>query len=88
VASGAERRVHPLLGWDQGRFRIGGTGEPEVTTADGEPVLALASAAEGRETGPSAGVARGVRRGDAGSRGLAPSAFKARVRELTAETAR
>jgi hypothetical protein len=85
VARQGGGRVHPLLGWDQGRFPIREAEQPIVTTADGAPVLALEPAEEGRETGPSSGIARGVRTGGAG---LAPAAFKARVRELAAEPAR
>jgi hypothetical protein len=80
-------RVHPLLGWDQGRFLVREGPEPEVTTADGEPVADLDPAQEGRATGPSRGVARGALRAPPGARGLSPDAFKARVRALLAEGA-
>jgi len=81
-------RVHPLLGWDQGRFRVREGPEPVVTSASGDPVLALEPAAEGFATGPGGGVARGARLGAPGASGLSPAAFKARVRELLAEPAR
>jgi len=78
-------RVHPFAGFDQGRFRVRGEGAgAEVTAADGRPVTALEGGAPGA-TGPSDGVARGARLGAAGARGLAPAAFKARLRELLAE---
>jgi hypothetical protein len=80
-------RVHPLLGWDQGRFRVREGPAPEVTTAGGAPVEALEPAAEGRALGPSDGVARGARLAPPGGRGLAPDAFKARLREILAEEA-
>jgi hypothetical protein len=74
-------RVHPLSGWDQGRFRVREGPLDEVTTADGHPVTAL-DEREPPARGPSRGVARGARVGAPGSRGLAPAAFKARLREL------
>jgi hypothetical protein len=80
-------RVHPLLGWDQGRFLVREGAAPEVTTAAGAPVAALEPAEEGRALGPSRGVARGARLARPGGRGLAPDAFKARLREILAEPA-
>ena len=78
-------RVHPLAGFDQGRFRVrGAKGAEEVTTADGRPVAAV-DAATPPATGPSDGVARGARLARRGERGLAPEAFAARLRELLAE---
>jgi hypothetical protein len=78
-------RVHPLAGFDQGRFRVRGEGaDAEVTAADGRPVTAL-DAGAAAAPGPSDGVARGARVGAVGARGLAPAAFKARLRELLAE---
>ena len=87
VAELGRTRMHPLLGWDQGRFPIREGQDPVVTTADGEPVLAVDPAAEGAETGPSRGVARGVRTGDGRARGLAPEAFKSRIRARVSEGA-
>jgi hypothetical protein len=80
-------RVHPLLGWDQGRFRVREGDAPEVTSAAGEPVEALEPAREGRALGPSEGVARGARLAPPGGRGLDPDAFKLRLREILAEAA-
>jgi hypothetical protein len=80
-------RVHPLLGWDQGRFLVREGPEPEVTTAGGAPVEALDPAREGRADGPSRGVARGARLAPPGGRGMAPDAFKARLRAILAEGA-
>jgi hypothetical protein len=75
-------RVHPLLGWDQGRFLVREGPVPEITTAGGEPVLGLEPADEGRARGPSEGVARGARLAPPGVRGLDPDAFKRRLREI------
>jgi hypothetical protein len=80
-------RVHPLLGWDQGRFRVREGPAPDVTTAGGEPVLGLEPAEEGSPRGSSAGVARGARLAPPGGRGLDPAAFKRRLRELLDEAA-
>jgi hypothetical protein len=88
VAPSHAARVHPLLGWDQGRFRIREGAEPIVTSASGQPVLALEPASEGLATGPSGRVARGARLGASGGGGLSPGAFKARLREILAEESR
>jgi hypothetical protein len=76
--------VHPLVGWDQGRFKV--AADETVTTSAGDPVLGVdadAGAANGAQ------VARGARVGKRGARsGAAPmdaAAFKARLRELLAE---
>jgi len=87
VGEGAEGRVHPLLGWDQGRFPVREGPEPVVTTAGGQPIRALDPASEGPPAGPSRGVARGALLAPAGERGLGPEAFKARLREILAEVA-
>jgi hypothetical protein len=81
VAAVRGGRVNPLLGWDQGRFLVQGGDAPYVTTADGAPVADVARDAP-PAPGPSRGVARGARVARPGERGLAPAAFKARVREL------
>jgi len=76
--------VHPLVGWDQGRFRV--ESDETVTTAAGDPVLALDSDA-GQAGGSPA--ARGARVGKRGARSASAAmdaaAFKARVRELLEE---
>jgi hypothetical protein len=87
VDSEAPGRVHPLLGWDQGRFPVREGPDPVVTTAGGEPVRALDPESEGRAVGPSRGVARGALVAPPGMRGMAPEAFKARLREILAEAA-
>ena len=75
--------VHPLVGWDQGRFRV--EADQTVTTAAGDPVLSL----EADDAKVEGGAARGARVGKRGARsGAAPmdaAAFKARLRELMAE---
>jgi hypothetical protein len=81
----AAPRVHPLAGFDQGRFPVRGEGAAaEVTSADGRPVTALDAGAPAA-AGPSDGVARGAQLGAADARGLSPAAFKARLRDLLAE---
>ncbi len=74
-------QVHPLAGWDQGRFPIqrdGLSGRRFVATGKGEPVfgLSLDPALEGR--GLSRGVAAGVqtKTPDGISAPLSPSRFK------------
>lgn len=87
--------VNPLLGWDQGRFRIvSDPDDPEgrVTSADGREVVGVD---DGRGTPPglSSGVAQGVTVGDptagaapgerrAARRALTPALFKQRLRTL------
>ena len=80
-------RVHPLSGWDQGRFRVRDGPEADVATADGRPVVELEEREPPPARGPGSRVARGARVGAPGARGLAPDAFKARLRELLAEPA-
>jgi hypothetical protein len=76
--------VHPLVGWDQGRFKV--DADDKVTTAGGDPVVALDGGADEPTQG---GAARGARVAKRGARGAAPAmdaaAFKARLRELMAE---
>jgi hypothetical protein len=76
--------VHPLVGWDQGRFKV--DADDKVTTAGGDPVVALEGGDDAKTEG---GAARGARTAKRGARGAAPAmdaaAFKARLRELIAE---
>jgi hypothetical protein len=81
VAAVRGGRVNPLLGWDQGRFLVSGGAAPIVTTADGAP-LADVAPDPAPAPGPSRGVARGARLARPGEPGIAPDAFKARVRAL------
>lgn len=75
--------VHPLVGWDQGRFRV--AADETVTTAAGDPVLAL----DADGSGAGSRAARGARVGRRGARSATPpldaGAFKARLRELLEE---
>lgn len=85
VASpGDPYRLHPLVGWDQGRFKV--ARDHTVTTAAGDPVVALDG--DGDEAAQG-GAARGARVARRHARGAAPAmdarAFKERVRELVAE---
>lgn len=76
--------VHPLVGLDQGRFKV--ESDDSVTTASGDPVVALDGDSE---SATPDGAARGARVAKRGARGGAPAmdaaAFKARLRELLAE---
>jgi hypothetical protein len=83
-----EAHVHPLLGWDQGRFLVREGPEPAVTTASGDPVAALEPERAPRAEGPSRGVARGALLAPRGGRALSPTEFKERVRALAAEAGR
>jgi hypothetical protein len=87
VGADAARRVHPLLGWDQGRFKVREGAAAEVTTAGGDAVVSLEPAREGRAAGPSRGVARGALVAPPGEAGMTPEDFKARLREILAEGA-
>lgn len=86
--------ANPLLGWDQGHFRIvTDPDEPDgrVTSADGREILAVDDG-RGGPPGFSSGLARGVTVGDpAGAapgerralrRALSPALFKQRLRTL------
>ena len=76
--------VHPLVGWDQGRFRV--RTDQTVTTAGGDPVVALDAGDDGASQG---GAARGARIAQPGARSsvraLDAAAFKGRLRELMSE---
>jgi len=88
-----ESRVNPLLGWEQGHFRIAIDGSNAVETADGRPVV---SVEPDDETGAqlSGGVARGARVSSRQARSantpapLTSDEFKARVRALLEEGGR
>jgi len=94
VESATRPLVNPLLGWDQGRFRVvTDPDEPEgrVTSADGRDVLAVDDG-RGADPGLSNGVAQGISVGEpagdaAGERralrrALSPALFKQRLRSL------
>lgn len=96
VESLTEPLVNPLLGWDQGRFRIvTDPDDPEgrVTSADGREVIGVDDG-RGEPPGLSRGVAQGVRVSDepsvggaaerrgAARRALSPALFKQRLRTL------
>jgi hypothetical protein len=82
-ALGDPYQLHPLVGWDQGRFKV--APDQTVTTAGGDPVVAL----DGDDADAHARTARGAHVAARGARGVAPAmdaaAFKARLRELMAE---
>lgn len=96
VESLTQPLVNPLLGWDQGRFRIvTDPDDPEgrVTSADGRDVVGVDDG-RGEPPGLSTGVAQGVTVGDAppsagaaerrsaARRALSPALFKQRLRTL------
>ena len=83
----AEARVNPLLGWQQGHFRVS---DGSVATADGRDVVAVDSDdASGSRV--SRGVARGAQvqhrhaRSAGGPAPLTSDEFKARIRALLEE---
>ena len=90
VESITNRQVHPLYGWDQGRFLIlndrGGT--PRVHTSQGKPITALekpTAPVVAAFTDGSSGVALGVKVAASSTRGegsLSPAAFKHRIRDI------
>lgn len=91
VESTTRRLTSPLLGWDQGRFRVEAdpdTPEGRVTSADGRDVLAVDDG-RGAPAALSSGVAQGVTVGGEAAgerralrRALSPALFKQRLRTL------
>lgn len=94
VESTTRPLANPLLGWEQGRFRVvTDPDDPEghVTSADGRDVLAVDDG-RGADPGLSDGVAQGVSVGTnaaeaagqrrAARRALSPALFKQRLRTL------
>jgi hypothetical protein len=86
----SEARVNPLLGWQQGHFRVARDGSLQVESADGRPVVSVDTDDEsGAQV--SGGVARGARVQSRHARSagdpapLTSNEFKARVRALLAE---
>ena len=86
-----ESRVNPLLGWEQGHFRVAPDGSDSVETADGRQVVSVESDDETGER-VSGGVARGARVQSRHARSatdpapLTSNEFKARVRALLGES--
>ena len=90
VESIANRQVHPLYGWNQGRFLIlnDPDGTSRVHTAQGNPIAALEKTAAPAVAAITDGatarafgveiVADPVRR----ARALTPAAFKQRIRDI------
>lgn len=94
VESTTEPLANPLLGWEQGHFRVvTDPDDPEgrVTSADGRDVLAVDDG-RGSSPGLSSGVAQGISVGEpagdtaverrAARRALSPALFKQRLRSL------
>lgn len=90
VESRHRRQVHPLYGWNQGRFLIlkGGDGQPRVHTSRGKPVLELdepvlpATAAIRAGAVDAALGVKVVTDPAEGGSGLTPAEFKRRLRDL------
>jgi hypothetical protein len=88
VDSLGEPRLNPILGWDQGHFLVAPGPVEVVTTAGGQPVVALEPGAD-TSPGLSNGVARGAVVAEPGARSaqapLDAASFKARLRDLLGE---
>ena len=86
VESVASRQVHPLYGWNQGRFLIlnDRDGNPHVYTAQGKPVNSIgetSAPAKAMVLEGKGAVAGGVMAGSTDG-SLTLDAFKQRVREI------
>jgi hypothetical protein len=85
-----EARVNPLLGWEQGHFRVARDGSNAVETADGRRVTSVESD-DRSGARVSGGVARGARVQSRHARSasdpdpLTSDEFKARIRALLEE---
>ena len=80
--------VHPLYGWDQGRFLVtpnDGDRAERVLSSNGQPVLGFESG-PGKATGLSTGTAAGLLVADSGRRSDAITVlgFKTKIHELLA----
>lgn len=90
VESIAKRQVHPLYGWNQGRFLIlnDRDGNPRVHTAKGKPIRSVESSvtptvAALLDRAEDAALGVEVTAGSAGDgSGLTTSAFKQRIRDI------
>ena len=90
VESIAKRQVHPLYGWNQGRFLIlnDRDGHPRVHTAKGKPIRSVErtvtpSVAALLDRAVDAALGVEVAAGPAGDgSGLTTSAFKQRIRDI------
>ena len=90
VESIAKRQVHPLYGWNQGRFLIlnDRAGNPRVHTAQGKPIRSVGETATPTvadvldgAVAAAIGVKVAADRDGVGS-GLTPDAFKQRIRDI------
>ncbi len=90
VESIAKRQVHPLYGWNQGRFLIlnDRDGNPRIHTAKGKPVrsvgkIATPTVAALLDGASAAALGVEVAADPAGvGSGLTPGAFKQRIRDI------
>lgn len=90
VESIAKRQVHPLYGWNQGRFLIlnDRDGNPRIHTAKGKPIRSVGKIAAPSvaalldgATSAALGVELASETAGGGS-GLTPGAFKQRIRDI------
>ncbi len=82
VEDPTRRQIHPLFGWDQGRFRIerDEAGTLRVLSADGEPVTSIDLADGGQGASQEAGIS--LSDGVAADVSLEPDAPKDRALTL------
>jgi hypothetical protein len=98
VQSLSEPLVHPLVGWDQGRYLIHQDrgGNRYMLSADAIPVVGLENAAQARaqpgQSGNTEGISKGVAKGVitqemfSASSAMSVEDFKNAVREMHAQT--
>ena len=89
VESPTKRQVHPLYGWNQGRFLIlnDRDGNPRIHTAKGKPIrsvkkIATPSVAALLDGATSAALGIEVAADPVGGSGLTTSEFKQRIRDI------
>lgn len=84
------RQVHPLIGWQQGHFRIveDSDGVERVTSADGRKIAGFESVSSPLVTGLSTGLPAGVQaleNGPDSNAAMQPREFKAAIRVRIAQ---
>ena len=79
------KQIHPLSGWDQGRFllKIDISGQEVVTAFNGTPITAIDATVRSTNLEASSGIALGLRLGKQGSASsMASATFKTSLRKL------